>query len=218
MGDPHPTSHRPEFPTLPCSPAGRFYVAVLISRWFKLVAITASGLEHEKAGDLKSGFHSFLAKPFREEEVLMRVATHVKIRTLTSALERRSEELVSRSVELQSEVQRRRLAEPAANEANDARSLFLAQSPEAPGLRTHVGSGRCQREDETWGHPAGDLVRSQPVEAPGCGRRNGDHAPPLRRHHGQRTVHPIRSRADRGAFLQGRGAHAAPGKHHVTRG
>ena len=35
----------------------------------KIVAITASVLEHEKAGHMKSGFHSFLSKPFRFPDV-----------------------------------------------------------------------------------------------------------------------------------------------------
>jgi CheY-like chemotaxis protein len=35
----------------------------------KIVAITASVLEHEKAGHMKAGFHSFLSKPFRFPDV-----------------------------------------------------------------------------------------------------------------------------------------------------
>ena len=35
----------------------------------KIVAITASVLEHEKAGHMAAGFHGFLGKPFRFEEV-----------------------------------------------------------------------------------------------------------------------------------------------------
>ncbi len=35
----------------------------------KIVAITASVLEHEKAGHMAAGFHSFLSKPFRFEDV-----------------------------------------------------------------------------------------------------------------------------------------------------
>jgi CheY-like chemotaxis protein len=35
----------------------------------KIVAITASVLEHEKSGHMKSGFHSFLSKPFRFPDV-----------------------------------------------------------------------------------------------------------------------------------------------------
>lgn len=35
----------------------------------KMVAITASVLEHERAGHLKAGFHSVLSKPFRFPEV-----------------------------------------------------------------------------------------------------------------------------------------------------
>jgi PAS domain S-box-containing protein len=45
----------------------------LISRYgpdrIKIVAITASVLEHERAGHMSAGFHNFLGKPFRFEEV-----------------------------------------------------------------------------------------------------------------------------------------------------
>ena len=35
----------------------------------KIVAITASVLEHEKSGHMEAGFHSYLSKPFRFEDV-----------------------------------------------------------------------------------------------------------------------------------------------------
>jgi CheY-like chemotaxis protein len=45
----------------------------------KIVAITASVLEHEKAGHMKAGFHSFLAKPFRFPEVCASLKQFLKV-------------------------------------------------------------------------------------------------------------------------------------------
>jgi len=61
----------------------------------------------------------YIAKPFKEKEVLMRVETHLKIHSLTRALS-------AKNTELQSEVQRRTEAEEKANEANEAKSRFLS--------------------------------------------------------------------------------------------
>jgi CheY-like chemotaxis protein len=43
----------------------------------KIVAITASVLEHEKAGHMAAGFHSFLSKPFRFADVCESLREHV---------------------------------------------------------------------------------------------------------------------------------------------
>src|SRR6185369_15141947 len=45
----------------------------------KIVAITASVLEHEKAGHMKSGFHSFLSKPFRFPDVCASLKQFLKV-------------------------------------------------------------------------------------------------------------------------------------------
>jgi CheY-like chemotaxis protein len=45
----------------------------------KIVAITASVLEHEKSGHMKSGFHSFLAKPFRFPDVCASLKQFLKV-------------------------------------------------------------------------------------------------------------------------------------------
>jgi CheY-like chemotaxis protein len=45
----------------------------------KIVAITASVLEHEKAGHMKAGFHSFLSKPFRFPEVCETLKEFLKL-------------------------------------------------------------------------------------------------------------------------------------------
>jgi CheY-like chemotaxis protein len=45
----------------------------------KIVAITASVLEHERAGHMKAGFHSFLSKPFRFPEVCDCLKEHLQV-------------------------------------------------------------------------------------------------------------------------------------------
>ncbi|MHB8520022.1 MAG: LamG-like jellyroll fold domain-containing protein [Limisphaerales bacterium] len=45
----------------------------------KIVAITASVLEHEKAGHMAAGFHSFLAKPFRFPDVCASLKQFLKV-------------------------------------------------------------------------------------------------------------------------------------------
>ena len=45
----------------------------------KIVAVTASVLEHEKAGHMQAGFHGFLAKPFRFPEVCASLKELLKV-------------------------------------------------------------------------------------------------------------------------------------------
>ena len=45
----------------------------------KIVAITASVLEHEKAGHMSAGFHNFLAKPFRFPDVCASLKQLLKV-------------------------------------------------------------------------------------------------------------------------------------------
>jgi len=45
----------------------------------KIVAISASVLEHEKAGHMQSGFHSFLSKPFRFPDVCASLKQFLKV-------------------------------------------------------------------------------------------------------------------------------------------
>jgi len=45
----------------------------------KVVAITASVLEHEKAGHMAAGFHGFLSKPFRFPEVCASLKELLKV-------------------------------------------------------------------------------------------------------------------------------------------
>jgi len=84
-----------------------------------VIFITANDDPESLVNGFQAGGVDYITKPFKEEEVLMRVATHLKIHTLTRALE-------TRNADLQSEVQRRQQAEEKANEANEAKSRFLS--------------------------------------------------------------------------------------------
>lgn len=91
-----------------------------------VIFITANDDPESLVKGFQAGGVDYVAKPFKEQEVLMRVETHVKIHTLTRALERSNEALAIKNSELQTEVQRRQQAEEKANEANEAKSRFLA--------------------------------------------------------------------------------------------
>lgn len=91
-----------------------------------VIFITANDDPESLVKGFQAGGVDYITKPFKEQEVLMRVATHVKLHTLTGALESRNQELGAKNAELESEVQRRKQAEDKANEANEAKSRFLA--------------------------------------------------------------------------------------------
>lgn len=84
-----------------------------------VIFITANDDPESLVKGFEAGGVDYIAKPFKEKEVLMRVETHVKIHTLTQALS-------DKNAELESEVKLRKAAEDKANEANEAKSRFLS--------------------------------------------------------------------------------------------
>lgn len=91
-----------------------------------VIFITANDDPESLVKGFQAGGVDYIAKPFKEEEVLMRVEAHVKIHALTRALEQSNRALALKNSELESEVQRRKQAEEKANEANEAKSRFLS--------------------------------------------------------------------------------------------
>jgi signal transduction histidine kinase len=91
-----------------------------------VIFITANDDPESLVKGFQAGAVDYIAKPFKQEEVLMRVETHLKIHTLTRALEGSNQQLASKNAELESEVRRRKEAEDKANEANEAKSQFLS--------------------------------------------------------------------------------------------
>ena len=80
------------------------------------------GIE-EKARSFESGAADYITKPFHNLDVLSRVRTHIALRKKTLKLERVNEEL-ERKVEMRT--RELRLAKEVAEEANSAKSDFLA--------------------------------------------------------------------------------------------
>jgi len=91
-----------------------------------VIFITANDDAESLVKGFQAGAVDYITKPFRQEEVLMRAETHLKIHTLTCALENTNRELALKNTELESEVRRRKEAEEKANEANEAKSRFLS--------------------------------------------------------------------------------------------
>ncbi len=84
-----------------------------------VIFITANDDAQSLVKGFQAGGVDFVGKPFKGEEVLMRVDTHLRLHTLTQSLERQNEAL-------EKEVRLRKEAEDKANQANDAKSRFLS--------------------------------------------------------------------------------------------
>src|SRR5262245_39094308 len=82
-----------------------------------VIFITANDDPESLVKGFQAGGVDYITKPFKAEEVLMRVQTHLKIHTLTRALESSNRELANKNAELESEVTRRKAAEQKANDA-----------------------------------------------------------------------------------------------------
>jgi len=66
-----------------------------------VIFITANDDPDSLVKGFQAGGVDYITKPFKEQEVLMRVETHVKIHTLTRALEHSNQELALRNSELE---------------------------------------------------------------------------------------------------------------------
>jgi signal transduction histidine kinase len=97
------------------------------TRHIPVIFISANEGTQSLVEGFRAGSVDYLNKPFRSEEVLTRLETHLKINRLTRALELKNEELTTANRQLEEEVTRRKAAEAAANQANAAKSVFLAR-------------------------------------------------------------------------------------------
>jgi signal transduction histidine kinase len=91
-----------------------------------IIFITANDDPESLINGFQAGAVDYITKPFKQQEVLMRVETHLKIRTLAQALADSNRELAIKNSELELEVARRKEAEEKANAANEAKSRFLS--------------------------------------------------------------------------------------------
>ena len=84
-----------------------------------VIFITANDDAQSLVRGFNAGGVDFVTKPFKSEEVLMRVDAHLRLHTLTQSL-------AERNAELEQEVARRQAAEAKAVQANEAKSRFLS--------------------------------------------------------------------------------------------
>ena len=91
-----------------------------------VIFITANDGTESVVEGFQAGGVDYVTKPFKADEVLTRLETHLKVNRLTRALARRNEELLEANRKLEHEVERRTAAEIAAKRANEAKSAFLS--------------------------------------------------------------------------------------------
>jgi signal transduction histidine kinase len=96
------------------------------TRHIPVIFISANEGTQSLVEGFRAGSIDYVNKPFKSEEVLTRLETHLKINRLTRALELKNEELTAANKQLEEEITRRKAAEAAANQANQAKSAFLA--------------------------------------------------------------------------------------------
>jgi DNA-binding NtrC family response regulator len=94
------------------------------TRDIPIVFITA----RDETGSLVDGFRAggvdYIVKPFQSEELLSRVGTHLSARRLTLELLEKNRSLQARTLELTAEIERRRSAETALQEADNKLSVI----------------------------------------------------------------------------------------------
>ncbi len=88
------------------------------TRGIPVIFITAHGERSGVVDCFRAGAVDHVAKPFQAEEVISRVAAHVRLGRLTRTLREKNEALQARARELEAEVERRRQAEHAFDRAD----------------------------------------------------------------------------------------------------
>src|SRR5882757_5690265 len=94
------------------------------TRDIPVIFITARGETESVVDGFRAGGVDYVVKPFQTEEVLTRVATHLRISRLTRELREKNHALEARTAELTAEMGRRRQAETALQIADGKLSAF----------------------------------------------------------------------------------------------
>jgi two-component system cell cycle response regulator len=128
-----------------------------------------SGMDDVVAG-LRGGAHDYLKKPFEPAELLARVGSAIHVKKLQDQLQQRNAELdrISRTDKLTGLFNRRHLDEELARRNNDA----LRHGEDICVLLLDVD--HFKHINDTYGHPAGDLVLRAFAERISVGLRAGD--------------------------------------------
>jgi DNA-binding NtrC family response regulator len=94
------------------------------TRNIPVIFLTARDDTESTVEGFRAGGVDYIIKPFRTEEVLSRVSTHLRSNRLTRELREKNRALESRTLELTAEIQRREQAEVALRQAGDKLETF----------------------------------------------------------------------------------------------
>src|SRR6478736_8483950 len=89
------------------------------TRDIPVIFITARNETENVVEGFRAGGVDYVVKPFQTEEVLNRVATHLRINRLTRELREKNRTLETRTAELMAEIGRRQKVESALQQAGD---------------------------------------------------------------------------------------------------
>jgi DNA-binding NtrC family response regulator len=116
------------------------------TREIPVIFITAcTGMEKVVDG-FRAGGVDYIVKPFQAEEVLSRVATHLRLSRLSRELREKNLVLETRTAELTAEMGRRRQAETALREADDKLAAFSDLEASRGNLAGLVGGSELAKK------------------------------------------------------------------------
>ncbi len=112
------------------------------AREIPVIFLTARNEMESVVEAFQVGGVDYITKPFRAEEVLTRVATHLRLNRLTRELQEKNRALETRTAELTAEVHRRRQAETALRQADDQLAAISDLEASRWNLAGMVGGSR----------------------------------------------------------------------------
>ena len=104
--------------------------------------ISASGVLDSIVQGFQSGGVDYISKPFRNEELLARVETHLSINFLTKALRQKNQELEEVNERLVGEITKRQQAEDESETAQEQLSFKSANEADRWGIKGFVGKSK----------------------------------------------------------------------------
>ena len=119
-----------------------------------VIFITANDQTEAVVAGFDAGGVDYIPKPFRQEEVLARVHTHLQNRRLSQALAEKNEELIQRNQKLEEEIRLRRLLRGQLSHISDQEARrwgldgFIAESPSMQRILDEIG-GFQDKDDST---------------------------------------------------------------------
>ncbi len=116
------------------------------ARDIPVIFITARSETENVVEGFRAGGVDYVVKPFQAEEVLNRVATHLRINRLTRELREKNRALETRTAELTAEITRRQKVESALQQAGDQLATFSGLEASRGNLTGLVGgSGQLKK-------------------------------------------------------------------------